>query len=159
METRQTMWSAVLRQAVIRVKPDYFALSETEREQYRLNLNTEDDFRIRHSVTRDLFGISVSTAAELDAILDTFDDSQYLSLNSTLLPLQGIGEDNFFLDEYLPSDVTLLDFCTVGDYARDDHRFQEQARKRINHLQFTGSPSWHKIGAVLIVRWNIFIVR
>ena len=36
--------------------------------------------------------------------------------NSTLLPLQGIGEDNFFLNEYLSTDVTLLDFNTVGAY-------------------------------------------
>jgi hypothetical protein len=130
VKTIQTAWNAVLRQAIIRVKPDYFALSETEREYYRLRLNTEDDFRIRQTVIKELFGIAVSMTEELDAILDTFDDSQYLSLNSTLLPLQGIGEDNFFLNEYLPTDVTLLDFSTVGDYARDDHRFQEQARKQ-----------------------------
>jgi len=47
-----------------------------------------------------------------------------------LLPFQGIGKDHFFLNECLPEDVTLLDFDTVGDYARDDHRFQEQARKQ-----------------------------
>jgi hypothetical protein len=128
VKTNQTAWNAALRQAVIRVKPDYFALSETEREYYRLQLNTEDDFRIRQTVLKALFGIAVNTAEELDAILDTFDDSQYLSLNSTLLPLQGIGENNFFLNEYLPEDVTLLDFNTVGDYARDDHRFQEDSR-------------------------------
>ena len=120
----------MLRQAVIRVKPDYFALSNAEREHYRLRLNTKDEFRIRQAVLKDVFGIVVNTTEELDAILDTFDDSQYLLLNSTLLPLQGIGENNFFLNEYLPTDVTLLDFNTVGDYARDDHHFQEQARKQ-----------------------------
>ena len=87
---------------MIRVQPDYFALPEAERENYRLQLNTEDDFRIRQTFLKELFGIAVNTTEELDAILDTFDDSQYLSLNSTLLPLQGIGEDNFFLNEYLP---------------------------------------------------------
>ena len=93
-------------------------------------MNTEDEFRIRQTILKELFGIAANTSEELDAILDTFDDNQYLLLNSTLLPLQGIGEDNFFLNEYLPTDVTLLDFNTVGDYARDDHRFQEQARKQ-----------------------------
>ena len=124
------MWSAVLRQAVIRVKPDYFALSETEREHYRLQLNTDDDFRIQQTVLKELFGVAVNKTEDLDAVLDTFDDSQYLLWNSTLLPLQGIGEDDFFLNEVLPADVTLLDFDTVGDYARDDHRFQEQAHKQ-----------------------------
>lgn len=135
MDTDQTNWNAVLRQAVIRVKPDYFALSNAEREHYRLRLNTKDEFRIRQAVLKDVFGIVVNTTEELDATLDTFDDSQYLLLNSTLLPLQGIGEDNFFLNEYLPTDVTLLDFSTVGDYARDDHRFQEQAQpaQRLNN--------------------------
>ena len=130
METNQIAWNTALRQAVIRVKPDYFALSETERENYRLHMNTEDEFRIRQITLKELFGIAAITTEELDAILDTFDDSQYLLLNSTLLPLHGIGEDNFFLNEYLPADVTLLDFSTVGDYARDDHSFQEQAHKQ-----------------------------
>jgi len=112
----------------MRVQPDYFTLPEAERENYRLQLNTADDFRIRQAILKALFGIAVNTAEELDAMLDTIDDSQHLTLNSTLLPLQGIGENNFFMNEYLPGDVTLLDFNTVGDYARDDHRFQEQAR-------------------------------
>jgi len=124
VKTNQTDWNAALRQTVIRVKPDYFALSEAERENYRLHMNTEDEFRIQQTILKELFGIAVNTTEELDSILDTFDDSQYLLLNSTLLPLQGIGEDNFFLNEYLPTDVTLLDFNTVGDYARDDYRFR-----------------------------------
>lgn len=128
METDQTKWNTILRRAVIRVQPDYFALPEVERKNYRLQLNTEDGFRIRQTVLKELFGIVVNTTEELDAMLDTFDDSQYLSLNSTLLPLQGIGENNFFLNEDLPEDVTLLDFNTVGDYAWDDHRFQENSR-------------------------------
>jgi len=70
VETHQTKWNPVLRQAVIRVKPDYFALTETEREYYRLNLNTEDDFRIRQTVIKELFGIAVNTTEELDAVLE-----------------------------------------------------------------------------------------
>ncbi len=77
MKTNQTAWNAALRQAVIRVKPDYFALSETERENYRL----QDEFRIQQTLLKDLFGIAANTTEELDAILDTFDDSQYLLLN------------------------------------------------------------------------------
>ena len=130
VKTDQTKWSAALRQAVIRVKLDYFALSEAEREHYRLQLNAEDDFCIRQAVLKELPGVAVSTTEELDAVLDTFNDSQYLLWNSTLLPLQGIGEDDFFLNDFLPTDVTLLDFSKVGDYARDKHHFQEQARKQ-----------------------------
>ncbi len=78
METHQTNWNAVLRQAVIRVKPDDFALSEAEREHYRLQLNAEDDFRIQQTVLKELFGVEVNTTEELGAVLDTFVDSQYL---------------------------------------------------------------------------------
>ncbi len=115
---------------MIRLKPDYFSLPEIECDAYRLHLTSEDDFRVRQTLLNGLFGIAVNNPEELDAALETFDDSQYLLLNSTLLPFQGIGKDYFFLNEYLPKDITLLDFDTVGDYARDDHRFQEQARKQ-----------------------------
>ena len=60
VKTNQTAWNAVLRQAVIRVKPDYFALSETGREYYRLHMSTGDDFRIRQTILKELFGIAVS---------------------------------------------------------------------------------------------------
>ncbi len=130
METNYHEWSAILRQAVIRVKPDYFSLPEVERDAYRLHLTSEDDFRIRQTLLNGLFGITVNTPEELDAALETFDDNQYLLLNSTQLPFQGIGKNHFFLNEFLPENVTLLDFDTVGDYARNDHRFQEQARQQ-----------------------------
>lgn len=39
--------STILRQTVIRLKPNYFALPEIERDAYRLHLTSEDDFRIR----------------------------------------------------------------------------------------------------------------
>lgn len=53
------------------------------------------------------------------ALLDSLDDAQYLVLNSTMLPLQGVGADNFFLNESLPEDKTMLDFDTLGDYASE----------------------------------------
>ncbi len=122
----------VLRRAIIRVWPDYFSWPEAKREQFRLQLSNEDDFRIKQVVVQSLFGGEVRSKEELDALLDSFDDAQYLLLNSTTLPLQGIGTNHFFLNESLPDDKTLLDFETLGDYARDDHQFQEQARKGDN---------------------------
>jgi hypothetical protein len=40
-----------------------------------------------------------------------------------------VGEDSFFLNEYLGEGKTLLDFDTLYEYDYDDHCFQEQARK------------------------------
>lgn len=119
-----------LRRAIMRVWPDYFSWLESRQEQCRLQRSQEDDFRIRQAVVQSLFGCAVQTEEALDALLDSFDDAQYLLLNSTLLPLQGIGADSFYLNECLPEGKTLLDFDTLGAYARDDHQFQEQARKQ-----------------------------
>jgi hypothetical protein len=131
VETIQTEWNAVLRQAVIRVKPDYFALSNAEREHYRLRLNRKDEFRIRQTVIKELFGIAVSMTEELDAILETFDDSQYLSLNSTLLPLQGTymrGRYEALLDRFNTSPTTCV-------YMRNRNRDNEP------HMNFVFSDA------------------
>ncbi len=122
--------SAALRRAIIRISPDYYSWPDTRQEQFRLRMSRKDEFAIRQAVIQTLFGYEVRTEEAMEALLDSFDDNQYLLLNSTMLPLQGIGEDNFFLNECLPSEKTLIDFETLGDYARDDHSFQEQARKQ-----------------------------
>jgi hypothetical protein len=121
---------AILRRAIIRAIPDYYSWPEVERERYRLNLPKKQDFLIRQALLSFLFGIGVSTEAEMDAVMKGFDDEHYLLLNSTLLPFQGIGENDFFLNEWLADGVSLLDFETFGDYARDIHEFQEQALKK-----------------------------
>ena len=121
---------AIVRRAIIRAIPEYYAWPETERERYRLSVPKGQDFLIRQAVLRSLFGIQVETEEGLKDAMKGFDDEQYLLLNSTLLPFQGIGENDLFLNEWLADGVTLLDFETVGDYARDDHEFQEEARKK-----------------------------
>jgi hypothetical protein len=62
----------MLRQAVIQVKSDYFALPEVECEHYQLQLNADN---------------KVNTTEEKAAVLDRFEDSLYLLWNSMLLPL------------------------------------------------------------------------
>jgi hypothetical protein len=142
---------AILRRAIIRAMPDYYSWPEIERERIRLNLPERQDFLIRQTLLRSLFGIEVSTEAELDAALKGFDDEEYLLLNSTLLSFQGIGENNFYLNEWLADGVSLLDFETLGDYARDDHEFQEQARKKedpayeIRPYQGDLHPCWARL--------------
>jgi len=142
---------AILRRAIIRAKPEYYALPETEQERYRLSVPKGQDFLICQAVLRSLFGIEVDTEEGLNEVMKGFDDEQYLLLNSTLLPFQGIGENDFFLNEWLGDGVTLLDFETLGDYARDDHKFQEQARKEqdpaydIRPYQGDLHPCWARL--------------
>jgi hypothetical protein len=140
-----------LRRAIIRAIPEYYAWPETEQDRYRLSVPKEQDFLIRQAVLRSLFGSEVDTEEGLNEVLKGFDDEQYLLLNSTLLPFQGIGENDFFLNEWLADGVTLLDFETLGDYVRDDHQFQEQARNEedpgydIRPYQGDLHPCWARL--------------
>jgi hypothetical protein len=134
---------AALKRAVMRVKPEYFSWAVKEQERYRVAMPDSDMFRIRQALLKALFSISVKTENEMNKTFDSFNDEQYLLFNRTLLPLTGIGDDHFFLNEHL-GEKTLLDFETLYDYDYDDHCFQEEARKRdlngYEELPYRGSP-------------------
>lgn len=121
--------AVALKRVVIRVKPEYFSWSVQAQEQYRVAMPDADRFRTRQALLMALFHISVKTEAEMNEVFDAFDDEQHLLFNSTILPLTGIGDDHFFLNEYLGG-RTLLDFDTLYDYDYDDHCFQEETRKK-----------------------------
>ncbi len=87
-----TEHQSALRRAVIRVIPEYFALPPAEQERYRLNIPEDQEFRTRQALLKTLFDIDVADEDAMEDCLRDFDDKQYLLLNSTLLPLQGIGE-------------------------------------------------------------------
>ncbi len=120
---------AALRRAIIRVKSAYFSWPPEVQERYRARIPDQDDFRIRQALLQALFHIQVQTQEDMEAALDAFDEEQFLLLNSTILPLTGVGEDNFFLNEWLGDEKTILDFETLYDYDYDDYLFQERARK------------------------------
>lgn len=120
---------AALRRALIGAKPEYFSWPEQAQERYRVTMPAEDRFKIEKALLAALFHIRVNTEEEMEAALDAFDDAQYLLLNSATLPLRGIGDDCFYLNEWLGENKTLLDFETLYDYDYDDHCFQEQARQ------------------------------
>jgi hypothetical protein len=128
-----------LRRALVRVKPAYVAWSDDEKERYHVAKPAEDLFRIKQHLLQDLFALHVRDQAELDDVLDQFDEAQYLRLNRALLRITGIGQDSFFLNEYLAEQTTLLDFPTLYDYAYDDYVFQEASRKELNPA-YEGKP-------------------
>lgn len=116
----------ILRRALMRLKPDYFSCTAEAQEHYRVTMPENDTFHIQRVVLQGLFGMTLDTEAQLEAALAQFIDAQYLRYNATMLPIQGIGEDYFFLNESF-GDKTMLDFPTLYDYDYDDHCFQEQA--------------------------------
>ncbi len=118
-----------LRQALMRVNPEYFAWSLEAQERYRVSMSDQDAFRLRQELVKTLFGLHAKTDEDLSEISDQFGDEEHLVFNRVLLPAAGVGEDFFFLNEYLDEGKTLLDFDTLYEYDYDDHCFQEQARK------------------------------
>ena len=76
----------------------------------------------------------------MDTSLNDLNDDQSAILSETLLPLVGIGDDYFWLNESL-GEKTLLDFTTLHDYDYWDHCFQEEARKA-EFPEFVFQPYW-----------------
>jgi hypothetical protein len=119
---------ATLQRAIIGVKPDYYSWPPEVQERYRVTMPDGDMFRINQALMKALFGIRVDTEESMDEAFDAFDDARKVLFTGALLPLVGIGENNFFLNEHL-GDETILDFATVYDYDHDYYCFQEDVRK------------------------------
>ena len=112
----------------MRVNPDYFGWSLEAQERYRVSMPDPDAFRLRQELVKALFSLHAQTEEDLEKITEQFSNEEHLVFNRAWLPAAGVGEDSFFLNEYLDEGKTLLDFDTLYEYDYDDHNFQEQAR-------------------------------
>ncbi len=119
-----------LKKAIMKFVPDYFSWDEKRQEQYRVDTPEEDSFKITQFLLRELFDISVSNDDEVEKANRAMNEVQCSKLNATLLPIKGIGEDFFYLNEVFPSQKNLLSFETLYDYDFDDYKFQEDSRKK-----------------------------
>lgn len=122
--------SPELKKAIIKIVPDYFSWDKKRQEKYRVDTPEEDAFKIMQFLLRELFNISVSNDDELDEAWRAMIETQCLKLNATLLPIKGIGEDFFYLNETFCSQKNLLSFETLYDYDFDDYNFQEDSREK-----------------------------
>lgn len=120
---------AAFRRAMIAASPDYFSWDPGAQERYRLALPKDARFRVAQALLKSLFGRTVNTEEQLDAAFKTFDNRHYRLFNSVMLFVHGLGEDLFFLNEYLGEGKTLADFETIGAYDYDDYCFQQEALK------------------------------
>jgi len=120
---------AAFRRAMIAANPDYFSWDRAAQERYRLGLPEDARFRVAQELLKTLFGLTADTRERMDAVFETFDDTHYLRFNSAMLLAQGIGDDLFFLNEYLGDGKTLADFETLAAYDYDDYCFQKEALK------------------------------
>jgi hypothetical protein len=118
-----------LRRALMRVHPDYFTLPVEAQERYRMSIPKKDRFLIEKMLLEALFHVAVNNENQLNAALKALSEEEQLTLNKTWLPIKGIGEDYFFLNEYLDEGKTLLDFGTLHNYDYDDHCFQQRSKQ------------------------------
>src|SRR4030095_3956162 len=122
-------WSPQLRRAVMRVRPEFFAWPAERQERYGVAVPRKDRARLYHELLAELFGRRVSTR-EAATAADKLTLEEQEVWNETVLPLEGIGEDCFYLNELFRGRKTILDFETLRAFDEDDHQFQEQSRKR-----------------------------
>ena len=127
---KESRSSPVLRRAIMRVRPEYFGWSQNEREHYAVHCPDDDDFRIDSILLKELFGIAPTSREETKAAFDELNETQLNLFNETVLPFTGVGEDNFFLNEFFGEDKSILNFETVYDYDHADHEFQEGVRQK-----------------------------
>ena len=128
-----------LKKAMIKFVPDYFSWDKKRQEQYRVDTPKEDAFKIIQFLLRELFNISVSNDDEVEEVWRTMNEVQCSKINAALLPIKGIGEDFFYLNEVFPRQKNLLSFETLYDYDVDDYKFQEEYRKR-NQKNYEKKP-------------------
>ncbi len=122
------LWSPALRRAMMSVCPAFFGWPAQDQLAYRMALpeGARDEI-----IMQLLASLSSDTALhDLQALNKQGRlplDLQH-QLNEKLLPLDGVGVDAFYLNEYLGAGTSLLDFSTLRDFDEHDHQFQESAR-------------------------------
>ncbi len=142
--------SSALRRAIMRSRPDFYAWTDEEQLRYRMNMPDRERFLLERSLLKELCGIDSDTDEAIDSAWRNLPAADLDRINEALLPWDGIGEDCFYLTEFLPGDKR-LGFETVDDYARDEHAFQEAARVSedetyaVRPYQGNLSPSWARL--------------
>ncbi len=122
-------WRPALRRAVMQVRPEFFRWSPQVQERYGAAMPEEDRARLDRALLAQLFGRRPRSAKRALSADRLSPEDQNL-WNETILPLTGVGEDSFLLNEWLGEGGSALDFDSLRDYDESDHRFQEDARAK-----------------------------
>jgi hypothetical protein len=125
-------WGPALRRAVMTVRPEYFGWPPQVQERYGAALPADDRARFDQALLRELFGRKPRSPTAAARATDRLSPEEQNLYNETVLPLVGIGEDSFFLNEWMDDDRCILDFESLRDFDEHDHRFQEDARASEN---------------------------
>ena len=128
--SRLIHWSPALRRALMKVRPEYFGWLPTEQERYGVAIPEEDHERLCQALLQELWNRKIRSpkaAARAASRLPLVEQHRW---NEIVLPLTGIGDDCFFLNEGFSAGRSILDFPTLLAYDENDYRFQEEARRK-----------------------------
>ncbi|MDZ7645592.1 MAG: hypothetical protein U5K76_16025 [Woeseiaceae bacterium] len=139
MNTQLKNWRPQLRRAVMKTRPEFFAWPRDRQERWGVAMPAEDRAHFDEALLAELFHRPFATRAEAIAAIDRLSLDELNIWNETVLPLHGIGEDCFYLNEIFADDESILEFETVRDYDENDFRFQENARRK-DDPGYTGRP-------------------
>ncbi len=146
-------WSPALRRAVIRVRPEYFTWSREQRERYAGVRPKKDFERLDAALCVELFGAKERTGRKSRPEEDHLTIAEQNVFNEAILPLTGIGEDSFYLNDVLPKRKTLSDFANLREFDESDFRFQEAMRRK-EDATYAGKP-YH--GALYLAWARLFV--
>jgi hypothetical protein len=113
----------------MKTRPEFFSWPVEQQERWGLAMPEQDCACFEEALLAELFGRVYATQGEARAAADELSLDERNVWNEVVLPLHGIGEDCFFLNETFEDEESLLDFETVRDYDEDNYRFQEKVRK------------------------------
>jgi hypothetical protein len=118
------------------VRPEYFSWGIKRRERYGVAIPSADAASLDKALLKELFGKVYATGKEAAVAADQLSLVQQDRWNEAVLPLHGIGEDCFYLNESFPKRKNILHFETLRDFDEFDYRFQEEAHKKedSNHV-------------------------
>jgi len=123
-------WSPELRRAVMKVRPEYFRWGIRRQEHYGVAIPKGDAASLDRALLKELFGRVYATRREAGIAADHLSLAEQDRWNQTVLPLHGIGEDCFYLNESFPRRKNILHFETLRAFDEFDYRLQEEARRK-----------------------------
>lgn len=121
-----------MRRALMKVRPEYFSWPREQQERYGVAIPVDDQKRLDVALMRELFGRMNVPAEQTEKRSDRLSLEELNLWNETVLPLTGIGEDHFFLNEHFCEGDSILHYQTLREYDENEYRWQEEHRQKEN---------------------------
>ncbi len=123
----------IIRQALVRYHNEFFAMNEEEQAIWKLSDKDHLDKKIRKFVKK-----KIRKRGELNP-------TQLLEYNAAILPYQGIGPNDFMMNEF-DWNEKILRFKNLYEYNEHNHEFQESSNER-DFTDYTPKPLYNRFNS------------